>query len=195
MGTVRSIATSELTITIEEVPAGSKDQGDIRAIKGVIGPTAWSPWWWVLLVVLVAAASAYVWMKRKKMIQGPPPPPPIPADVTALEKLKALAETDWLTSGKAKEYYSAISDILREYLEKAFAIRALERTTGELMRDLRRKSEISTERQAELRELLETCDLVKFAKFRPEISEGTDAHQAGVRFVEQTRVLLRKDEP
>jgi len=194
MGKTHSVKTPEVTVMIGEVPPGPKDKGDIRGIKGVIGPTAWSPWWWVLAGIIVAAAAFYAWMKRKKMLQGPPPPPPIPADIAAMEKLQKLSETDWIATGKTKEYYSAISDILREYLEKGFQTAALERTTGELMRDLRRKQEISTEDQSHLRDLLEACDLVKFAKFRPEAEEGTASHAAAVRFVEKTRAILRKDD-
>jgi hypothetical protein len=190
MGQVRSVKTPELTVTITEVPPGPKDKGDIRGIKGVIGPTAWSPWWWLVGVFLLSAGCYLLWRKRRRALIGPPPPPPVPADVLALEKLEKLAQTDWLATGKMKEYYIAISEILREYLEKGFQAPALERTTSELMRDLRTKSEIATERQAELRELLDTCDLVKFAKFRPDAEEAKAAHAAAVRFVEQTKNLL-----
>jgi hypothetical protein len=187
MGTAHFLKTLELTVTIEEVPAGPKDKEGIRGIKGVVGPTAWSPWWWALLAVIVVGVGVYAWMRRKKIIQGPPPPPPVPADIAALEKLHQLEQTDWLSSGKIKEYYSAVSDIVREYLEKGFGVQALERTTGELMRDLRKKSEIPTDKQIELRELLDESDLVKFAKFRPEAEEGVKTHAAAVKFVEDTR--------
>lgn len=190
MGNVHSVKTPELTVTIAELPPGPKDKGDIRGIKGVIGPTAWSPWWWLLVVMALSAIGYELWRRRKRALAGPPPPPPVPADIVAMEKLQKLAQTDWLAMGKIKEYYSAVSDILREYLEKGFEIRALERTTGELMRDLRKKSEITMERQAELRELLDTADLVKFAKFRPDASEATETHQSAVKFVEQTRTTI-----
>ena len=194
MGAEHALKTPDVTVTIQEVPPGPKDKGDIRGFKGVIGPTAWSPWWWALLAAVLVGAAAYVWVKRKRMLQGPPPPPPVPADTLAMEKLQKLSQSDWLATGKIKEYYSAVSDIVREYLEKGFDTAALERTTGELMRDLRRKSEIPTVQQAELRELLDACDLVKFAKYRPEIDEAVAAHAAAVKFVEQTRAVLRKDD-
>jgi hypothetical protein len=192
MGKGHTVKSPPLTVTIEEVPPGPKDKGDIRGIKGVIGPTAWSPWWWVLVGVLFYAVCFMLWSKRKRTLAGPPPPPPVPADVTALEKLRALAQSDWLATGKIKEFYIAISEIVRAYLEDEFKTPALERTTTELMRDLRRKSEIPTERQTELKDLLETCDLVKFAKFRPDPAEAKQAHSAAAKFVEQTR--LRKEE-
>lgn len=194
MGAVHILKTPEMTVTIAELPPGPKDKGDIRGIKGVIGPTAWSPWWWLLAVFLSSVLAFLLWRKRKRALAGPPPPPPVPADVLAMEKLQKLSQTDWLTTGKIKKYYSAVSDILREYLEKGFAMSALERTTGELMRDLRKKLTISTERQVELRELLEICDLVKFAKFRPAATEAATAHAAAVKFVEQTRGTLQRSE-
>ena len=190
MGKVHSLKTPELSVMIEEIPAGPKDKGDIRGPKGVIGPTAWSPWWCVFAVSLLSAVCVLLWRKRKLALLGPPPPPPVPADAAALEKLQRLAQTDWLSTGKTKEYYSAISDILREYLEKGFNTAALERTTNELMRDLRKRTDLASERQVELRELLDTCDLVKFAKFRPDVDEGTAAHAAAVRFVEMTKQVL-----
>lgn len=187
MGKAYTLKTATLTVTIEEVPAGPNDKGDIRGIKGVIGPTAWSPWWWVLAVLVALAVSAWTYRKRKQVLQGPPPPPPIPADVQALQKLQALLGTDWLATGKLKEFYSAISDILRAYIESMYQTPALERTTNELMRSLQRKGEIPAALQLDLKDLLETCDLVKFAKFRPELSEASDAHRRGVAFVEGTR--------
>jgi hypothetical protein len=194
MGNVRKVKTPELTVTIEEVPPGPKDKGDIRGIKGVIGPTAWSPWWWLVGVFLLSALCILLWRKRKLALEGPPPAPPVPADETALWELQELAKSDWLSTGKIKEFYIAISNILRVYLEQGFGTPALERTTNEILRDLRKASEIPAERQAELRDLLDTCDLVKFAKFRPDAAEGMAAHASAVRFVEQTREILEKDE-
>jgi hypothetical protein len=187
MGKPHSVKTPELTVMIQEVPPGPKDKGDIRGIKGVVGPTAWSPWWWLVAVFLLSAVCYLLWRKRKLSRAGPPPAPPIPPDIEAMQKLQALAQTDWLATGKIKEYYSAISDILRAYLEGAFHTPALERTTNELIRDLRRKTEIPVELQGELKELLETADLVKFAKWRPEATEATQTHQTAVTFVEKTR--------
>jgi len=186
MGEIHQLKTPEFVVTIAEAPPGPKDKGGIRGIKGVIGPTAWSPWWWLLAVIALSAIGYALWRKRKLALQGPPPPPPIPADVRALDKLEKLAATDWLSAGRLKEYYSAVSDIVREYIEGVFQVSALERTTSEIMRDLRKNAEMSTEHQAQLRELLDTCDLVKFAKFRPDEAEATLAHAAAVRFVEQT---------
>jgi len=187
-GQPHRIQTPPLTVTIGEVPAGPNDKGDIRGIKGVVGPVAASPWWWVLLAVFLAAAGVFLWTKRRRQITGPPPP--VPADQAALEALQRLRATGWLESGKMKEFYSGLSDIVRTYLEHGFKIPALERTTAELMRDVRRRADLPSETLVDLQTLLESGDLVKFAKFRPEASEAMNDHALALRIVDKTKALL-----
>jgi len=195
LGTAHRLQTPELQVMIQEVPAGPHDRGDIRGIVGVIGPVAWSPLWWIVLALAICGAGIWLWTKRRRTLQGPPPPPPVPADEAALQRLAGLRAGDWMATGRLKEFYSALSDILRAYLEGGFKTPALERTTGELMRDLRHRSLFDAGRLAELRDLLESCDLVKFAKFRPEPEEALKAHTFAVQFVEQTRAALKADAP
>jgi hypothetical protein len=187
--------TAPLTVAIQEVPPGPKDNGDIRGIVGVLGPVGWSPWWWLLLAIIVAGGLAYAIVRRKEMIEGPPPPPPVPADRLAIQRLNQLGESDWIEKGMIKEYCSAISDIVRAYLESGFAIDALERTTNELMRDLRKRGAFDPTIQVELKDLLESCDLVKFAKFRPTPEEARAAQQAAIQIVEKTRMALHGAQP
>jgi hypothetical protein len=193
-GARQSVLSGSATVTVQEIPAGPKDKGDIRGIKGVWGPVAWSPWWWALAAALLVAAGVWGWKKRKRVLQGPPPPPPIPPEVAALSALRAIQASDWLATGKVKEFYSATSDALRAYLEGAFGVAALERTTGELMRDIRRNPHFSSERLAQLKEILEECDLVKFAKYRPDVEDGQRIVAAAIDFVEQTKTLLKKEQ-
>lgn len=193
-GVAQTLKAPDMQVTIDEVPPGPNDKGDIRGIIGVFGPAAWSPWWWILPVLLFVGACAWFWTRRQRRILGPPPAPPVPADATAMKRLRDLQAGDWLLTGRLKEFYSGISDILRGYLENGFQTAALERTTGELMRDLHKKMLFNAEQQLNLRELLDECDLVKFAKFRPEAAEALKAHSVAVKFVEQTRALLNETE-
>lgn len=191
-GHIHTLKTPELKVTVEMVPPGPKDKEDIRGIKGVLGPVGISPWWWLLLVFAVIVGAVAFWSQRKKRLQGPPPVPPIPADQTAQEKLRDLLASGWVESGKIKEFYIAISDIVRGYIEKGFDCPALERTTGELMRDLRRRTVFDSVQMLQLKELIEECDLVKFAKFRPEPGEALKAHAMAVQFVEKTKDVLKQ---
>ncbi|MFA5975278.1 MAG: hypothetical protein WC859_03840 [Elusimicrobiota bacterium] len=189
MGHVSRLKTPEMTVTIEEVPPGPKDKGDIRGIKGVIGPVAASPWWWLLGAVVIGVGAFVLWKKRKRVLAGPPPPAPVPPDEAALQKLREIEATGWLEAGKIKEFYIALSDIVRAYLEGAFHVQALERTTNELLRDLRKKPDFPGVHQMTVKEFLEDCDLVKFAKFRPDASEARRQLAVAIKFVEETRAL------
>jgi hypothetical protein len=183
-GHTQSLKTPEFKVAIELVPPGPKDQaGDIRGIKGVLGPVGISPWWWLLVVFALAVVGAALWRDRRRKTQGPPPEPAIPPDQSALQKLQDLLAAGLLEQGKIKEFYSGLSDIVRGYIEAAWKCPALERTTGELMRDLRRLNRLSSDQALQLRQLLEDCDLVKFAKFRPEEGEALKAHALAVQIV------------
>jgi hypothetical protein len=189
-GETHRLKTPPVQVAIEDVPAGPNDKGDIRGIKGVIGPVGASPWWWVFLALLVAGAGFYLWKRREQKIAGPPPAPPVPADEEALGALTQLRATGWIEAGKMKEFYSGLSDIVRTYLEHGFKIPALERTTNELIRDVRKRSDLPSECLVDLNALLESCDLAKFAKFRPEPEAALQDHATGTRIIEKTKGLL-----
>lgn len=182
------LKTQELKVQIEKVPPGPNDKGDIRGIKGVIGPVAISPLWWWLLAFALLITGICLWKERQRKLAGPPPEPPTPPDQSALDKLQDLLASGWIEAGKMKEFYSGISDIVRGYIETRFKCPALERTTGELMRDLRQRDRVTSGNLVELKSLLEECDLVKFAKYRPDSTEALKAHAIAVRFVEQTAI-------
>jgi hypothetical protein len=187
MGHTQTLKTSTMTVVIQEVAPGPKDTGDIRGIRGVVGPIAWSPWWWLLAVILLALFGFGLWQTRKRVIEGPPPPPPEPSDLKALRRLQELLATGWIETGKIKEFYSGLSDIVRTYLEEVFKAQALERTTAEIMRQMRKKSDVTNAALSELQTLLDGCDLVKFAKFRPDAEEALRDHASALRFIEATR--------
>lgn len=185
MGRTFTLKTSSLTIQVTDVPA-DPGSADIRGIRGVVGPVAWSAWWVLLAALLLLGAGAALWRFRRRVQQGPPPPPPEAADARARRRLAELLSDGDLDAGRIKEFYSELSEILREYLENAFHVDALERTTSEIQRQLRKKSDWPSDRQQQLQALLEACDLVKFAKFRPDAAEALAAHAGAVQFIDAT---------
>ncbi len=93
-------------------------------------------------------------------------PPKIPAHIIALEKLEKLKNEKLWQEGKLKQYHSALSEIVREYVENRFKIQALEQTTDEILFGFRNVS-IDEESKQRLRQLLVLSDMVKFAKEQP----------------------------
>ena len=79
-----------------------------------------------------------------------------------------------------------VSDIVRFYLEERFDFRAPERTTEEFLRELGETNLLLPEQKESLGNFLESCDLVKFAKYEPGENELRELHNSAVKLVEET---------
>ena len=75
-----------------------------------------------------------------------------------------------MEQGQFKQFYLELSEIIKRFLGSKLGVHSLERTTEEFTRDLRAVSVPSAEYRM-IREFLEDCDLVKFAKYRPGAEE------------------------
>jgi hypothetical protein len=84
-----------------------------------------------------------------------------------------------------KEYHIRASEILRTYVERRFRVDALEMTTFEVVRALDAAGVDASFREG-LRSFLDQCDLVKFAKARPDAPSSAAVVQLGRRLVEDT---------
>ena len=158
---------------VEVVSVGTDEGGDIREIRGPVtipvsvlrvGLIA------LLFMLLGAGANALLRRLRRRPDRDDGPsvgPPPRPAHEVALEALERLAASTMLERGQVKEYHIQLSDILRRYVEERFHVHALEMTTSEILVGLRRVG-VEGSFADGLREVLDRCDMVKFAKVRPE---------------------------
>ncbi len=125
----------------------------------------------VAIFGLLLLFFAYRFFNKKEEIVAPPPPS-LPAHEIALDKLKVIEKSKLWEKGSVKEYYSEVTETLREYVEKRFEVPALESTTDEILSDLN-KTTINPSLTTKLTSLLEMADLVKFAKAKP----GVDNHK------------------
>jgi hypothetical protein len=100
----------------------------------------------------------------------------------ALEALAALEASGLLERGQVEEFHIAASDILRTSVEERFRVEALEMTTREV---LQRLDDVGADAsfRVGLRTFLEACDLVKFAKVRPDSRTSRDALELGRRII------------
>ena len=157
---------------------------DIRDIKPPIEISDGLAWLWWTLGLLAAAAVLFVlwkwWQKRHSQIAFVPP---IPAHVRAKQKLdEALA-----LIAQPKPFVIAVSDTARMYLEERFEFRAPERTTEEFLRELSGTDLLAKPQKESLGEFLQSCDLVKFAKYEPGEKELRELHGAALNLVEETK--------
>jgi hypothetical protein len=107
---------------------------------------------------------------------------PIPAHIRAKQKLEeALA-----LIAHPKPFVIAVSDTARHYLEERFEFHAPERTTEEFLYELQRTDLLTPDQKKSLSNFLQSCDLVKFAKYEPSEPELRDLHDSAVRLVDET---------
>ncbi|WP_457610651.1 hypothetical protein [Lutibacter sp.] len=130
-------------------------------------------WWLIPILIVLAIVLYYIFRKKEKKEIQKIYVTPINE---ALQRLKELDEKQLLQQNKIKIYYSELTDIVRTYLEKDMNIPALESTTNELIETINDFNEssnlgISKETIKQLKEVLQSADLVKFAKSKPIIEE------------------------
>jgi hypothetical protein len=162
------------------VPTNVRDIRDIKPPMAIPNVWEWVAWAVGLLVVLAILYFAWrYWQKRRSQI---PAEPPVPAYVRAKQKLEeALA-----LIAQPKAFCILVSDTIRFYLEEQFDFHAPERTTEEFLRELNATDLLAPEQKASLGNFLESCDLVKFAKYEPGEPELRELHGSAVRLVEET---------
>ncbi|MDB4985620.1 MAG: hypothetical protein JWN04_798 [Myxococcaceae bacterium] len=151
----------------------------------------------ILAVALIALSTLLIsrWLKRR-----PKPPEPVPAPrpawELAIERLHALlAQKDELfLSERGEEFVDGVSDALREYLGKRYGFDGLERTTGELMATLERMRPHKLS-LAGVSQLLDTCDLVKFARAKPDADQCQDLWNGAIGLIRASTPLHEPPSP
>ncbi len=158
-----------LVVTDVEVDTATAEIRDLAPIARV-PYTFWEIFRWVLLAWAVAAVGVVVWwlVERKRrhgsiFVHHEPVDTRNPYE-RASEALEALREGRLWQAGKVKEYHTALTDIVRRFIEEAAGIRATDMTSDETVEAVEgRWPEVS----GQLRDIFTTADLVKFAKSEP----------------------------
>ena len=190
----QTLNTNSLLLIVKPYPV-SQDTVQLQPIKPIVAePKTIEDYLSVIIgigVVALLGFLGYFFYKRK---QNKAVPEPIvikrPPFEVAMEKIESLRASKLWQQNKIKAYQSELTFILREYLEERFHIKALESTSDEIIEDLTRLDEIGEDWRTELNKILQTADLVKFAKAIPPI----EVHAAGLDTLEAF-VLETKPKP
>lgn len=142
----------------------------------------------ILLVALIVFIILKLTKKKPEVIVERKPD--VPPHILALSQLEKVKEEAIWKEGKTKEYYSAISDSVRLYIEGRFGIQALELTTDEIVRAFKSQV-VDAASKEKLQQMLVLSDFVKFAKQIPIEQEHAIALQNAFDFVNGTK---REDE-
>ncbi len=164
---------------------------EIKDIKGQIGyPVTFKellPWFGLLLLVAALAYAIWRFIKYRRenrtffgkpIVKDPP-------HVVALRNIDKIRKQKLWQNNKQKQFYTAITEVLRVYIAGRFGISALERPSGEMLADLR-KQDVTDKQYDEMAELFGRADLVKFAKYSATEEENEEVIPTAVRFVNDT---------
>ncbi len=162
---------------------------DIKDVK----PPLYLPdfWWilWFLLALILIAAGIYFLLRYKKSPHAPvvPQVPQVPAWEKAYQRLEALRGKNLLDKGLFKEFFTGVSDITRHYMEDRFDVHAPHMTTEEFLNYLGTSGILNTAQNTALREFLNSCDMVKFAKYAPTLTEAMKNFDCARELIDETK--------
>lgn len=185
-GETKKIKSAEITVFVESL----KPKDDIRDIKSPVSiPLGWLFYFFLIFIPLLIAIGYYYYQSRKKIEIFVHSDLTRPADEVAYEQLEKLKNLDLVSQGKIKEYYIILSEIIRKYLQQRYSIPVLDRTTNELYHELRDNNEIDKKHCTLIKEFLEDCDLVKFAKYVPEHEIITKNTETAKKIIDLTKPI------
>jgi len=142
---------------------------------------------WILgalaLIGLIILAIYLIKKHRKSVQEAESHDPPY---VVALRKLDKYRGDKYWAPEKQKAFYSGVTDALKEYIDNRFGVDAPEMTTAELFDALKADKDITPEMYANLKDLFERADFVKFAKYTAPDSDNATVLPLAVNFVTTT---------
>ena len=147
----------------------------------------------IALILILIGIYLYLRYGKKVKLEVFAAKPKIPAHEIALAALKKLDEEKHWQNGRYKYYHSAISEIIRTFIEEHWQVRAMEQTTDEIMSQSR-ILELESESRRQLEALLKLSDLAKFAKHQPLANENEQSMRDAVTFVKLHSAIMKAEE-
>lgn len=191
--------TDSLKIDVATIPVDTLAQKmyDIKPLINVEKTNGglWKILLWILGVLLVAGAALYWFVFRKKALSEAEKVALLPPFDRAILGLKELEKSKYLIQDDYKSYYSELTDIVRSYLEEDVHVTALESTTDQLIDKLEMMKDagqlkLDNETIQQFKKVLQTSDLVKFAKSKPENSVAEQDRKSVEQIVIKTKEAI-----
>ncbi|MCZ6696454.1 MAG: DUF4381 family protein [Acidobacteria bacterium] len=189
-GVEHTISADPIRLEIASVLAGEDTEpADIK-------PPAEMPvtplWPWLLAAATLLAAGFWVWRRRRRRLEnsggaGAPAEPARPAHEVAYAELERLLSSSLLNEGMVKAFYIELAEIIRRYVAARFRIDTNERTTGEILEQLR-QARAGTKVIVATGDFFLACDLVKFARHTPAAEETQGSVESAYRLIDETRL-------
>ncbi len=158
-------------------------------------PFLWSEWsmafWLSVLLLLLMAVDYYLFLRLRDN-------KPIVKAISFVKRIlphqRAMQEIESLrvehrpaddNQESMKQYYTKLTDTLRNYIEERYGFSAMEMTSSEIIEHLLKSADAKS--LNELRHLFQTADLVKFAKYSTLINENDANLMSAIEFINETK--------
>jgi hypothetical protein len=140
-------------------------------------------WLWIALgiaAVITLLILVWFWLRPHRLLS---PKSAYELTLEKLEKARTLLRED-----NPMPYAILISETIRSYLGQRFQAPSTRRTTEEFLRQMEadRTTPLAEHRDL-LRDFLQSCDLVKFARYQPTLTELEQVQQRAATFVNATK--------
>ena len=185
-----AVVSTNIIATLSSLP-------DIRDIQPPVKEMPVNAWWIVLpalaAIVLLITPAFIQWRRHLARV----------CEKKALRDLNRLKQAGMIEADDVRHFYLRLNRILRKYIQRCYGIELsrqipsllanwlgagtgsecrLSRTNRELIEDLRRQEAGEGEREA-IYDVLQECDLVKFAHKMPAPDTARDALSISFQFV------------
>lgn len=161
---------------------------DVQKIKGI--PFAIDVnverWWYPTALMLILLTLIIYWLTQEKKIKLKDRHSHNSAYKTAMQQLVALKKSD----AECKKLYAELVEIFRTYVFERTGVLTMQETSVSLAEKMKPifKENVKYD---QLSNVLHLCDFVKFAKYRPEKNETTQAFEtieSAITYIEHATI-------
>lgn len=174
----------------------------ITDIKDIYNAKIW--WWGIIRWILLALACVglgvglyylirYIMRQQKGEMTIKPSEPKRPAEEIALEALDRIKQEKIWQNGQIKQYHTQLTDVLRTYIAQRYDFSSNEKTSDEILREMKIRLQDNRELYNQLQKMLQLADLVKFAKWRTTPDENELSLKIAYDFVHQTTPIAQEE--
>lgn len=144
-----------------------------------------------VLAAIIAAILVYRRMRERASARPKVEEPVVrkAPHLLAIEALERIRQERLYANDKAKQYYTEITDALRDYIEAVFDMPAHELTSAQILSRLR-YADLPKGEMQKLRSLLNLADMVKFAKEKPDAALSDKSAVDAIAFVNNVQAHL-----